>query len=117
LFGKTEKERSRCRSRSARASSTRPSVFQPRTSLSRLAAEQALAYSSSSASFSGVAARVSARTLLKEIRPRAIASEISGSDSSARAARTFSPAVSRVIPIRHASHSAQEPKPSSAQSR
>jgi hypothetical protein len=63
-----------------------------------------------------VAARVSARTLLNDSSPLAIASEICGSDSSARATRTFSVAVWRVMPTRQASQSAQHAKPSSAQS-
>jgi len=46
-----------------------------------------------------------------------MASEVSGSSSSASATRTFSLAVLRVTPMRQASHSAQDPKPACCQSR
>ena len=72
---------------------------------------------SNSASLSGVAVRVRARTLENDTSPLDIAREMSGSSSSARAALTFSFAVPRVTPIRQASHSAHDPKASSAQSR
>ncbi len=115
--GKTEKHRLLCRIRSARCSSNRLNVFHPLTNRSRLAAEPARAKSRSSASLSGVATRVIARTLLNDSSPLAIASEMSGKSSSARAALTFSFAVPRVMPVRHASHSAHDPNPSFSQSR
>ena len=109
---KTEKVRLRCRASSAVSSPSRDSFLNMRTVRSSFAAEPARANSSSFASLSGVATRVSARTLVYEMLPSLRASAVCGRFSSARAVRTRSRAGPILMPILQASHSAQEEKPS-----
>ena len=104
----TENVRLRRRACSAVNSSSRDSFFHMRSVRSSFAAELTRANLSSSASCSGVATRVSARTLVYEMVPLARASAVCGRFSSARAARTRSRAGPSFMPSRHASHSAQE---------
>jgi hypothetical protein len=71
----------------------------------------ACASASSRASVSGVAIRVSARTLAYDTSPRPRAAAISGSSPTARATRTRSRAAPGSSPTFHPSHAAQEGKP------
>ena len=86
-----------------------------RTARSSCAAVKTRASSSSSSSFSAVATRVRARAFAYDSSPWAKASWISGSSGSRRATRTCSRAARGVSAQRQASHSAHEPRPSSAQ--
>ena len=69
------------------------------------------AYSSSSASFAGVATRTSARTFEYETSPRRSASSIAGNAASLPATRTRSRAVTRSQPTRQASQCAHDIAP------
>ena len=66
-------------------------------------------------SVSAVATRVSARTFEYDSRPSPKAAEIFGSDSRARAVRTFSVAATRPMPHCQPSHCAQLAMPCWAQ--
>ncbi len=90
---------------------SRSTSRQPRTIRSTCAAVPARPTANSRASVSGVATRVSARTLAYDSSPRARASARSGSTSRARATRTRSRAAPRSSPTRQLSHAAQERKP------
>jgi hypothetical protein len=105
--GKMASVRDSNRSRSACASSCRRPFFHARTMRSSCAVVAPRASSSSSASVSPLATRVNARTCENDSSPRDIAAPVNGSDSSARAARTFSRAAPRSIPVRNASQCAQ----------
>ena len=84
---------------------------QPRTMRSTCSAVPARPIASRRSSVSGVATRVSARTLAYDSSPCASAWASRGSVASARATRTFSRAAPRSRPTRQESHSAQERKP------
>ena len=109
---KTERARLRCRTCSAVNSPSRDSCFHIRTLCSSLAADAVRANSRSFSSLAGVATRVIARTLAYDSRPLLRASAVRGRSSSARAARTRSRAGPILVPVRQASHSAQDPKSS-----
>ena len=78
-----------------------------------VAAVPAWAKSRSAASFSGVATRVSARTLAYGIAPRAIVALTIGSVARAWATRTFSRAAPSAIPVRQCNQCAHDAKPPS----
>ena len=115
--GKMERRRRSYRSRSRAASSCRSPRFHARTTRSSWAVVHPRASSRSSLSFSPSATRVRARTFEKLSSPRAIEALVSGSSVSARAARTFSRAAPRWMPVRKESQCAHVRCPLSSQPR
>ena len=108
----TQVESCRCRCRdSSCAAATSSTRRQARTRRSTWAAVPACAKSSSAASLSGVATRVSARTLAYEIAPRCMVALMRGSVARAWATRTFSRAAPKAMPVRQCSQCAQDAKP------
>ena len=100
------------RSSGASASSGPSAQRYPRQSRSSCAPVATTATSSSFASVSGVATRVSARAFAYDSLPTRRASSITNSLPNARATRTFSRAVAESSPIRQASQCAHEAAPS-----